>query len=80
MKKPQGPGQRSRYGGCVDDARVCVVAKVERGEIEEVENQDEFSPVEVRADKDHGKSEVEEVVHDEVASHISSGVGVGGIG
>ena len=76
----KGPGQGSRHDGRVDEARVRVVAEVERGEVEEVEDEDDLGPVEVRADEEHDKGEVEEVVHDEVASHAGGGVDVGGVG
>lgn len=50
------------------------MAEVERGQVDEVENENDLSPVEVRADKQHDKSEVEEVVEDEVASNAGSSV------
>jgi hypothetical protein len=70
----ESPGQRSRNNGCVDKSGVRVVAEVERGKIDEVENQNNLSPVEVRADEEHDKGEVEEVVEDEMASDAGGSV------
>lgn len=70
----KGPSQRSRYYRRMNESGICVVAEVERGQVDEVENEDDFSPVEMRADKQHDKSEVEEVVEDEVASNAGSSV------
>ena len=47
----KGPGQRARHGGHVDQARVGVVAEVERRQVEEVDNQNHLGPDEVRAHK-----------------------------
>lgn len=68
------PCQRSRDNGHVDEPWVGVVAEVERAEVEEIENQNDFSPVEVGANKEHDKGEMEQVVHDEVAADASRGV------
>jgi hypothetical protein len=70
----KSPGQRSRNNGRVDKSGVGVVTEVERGKIDEVENQDNLGPVEVRADKEHDKGEVEEVVEDEMASDAGGSV------
>jgi hypothetical protein len=70
----KSPGQRSRNNGRMDKSGVGVVAEVERGKIDEVENQNNLGPVEVRADKEHDKGEVEEVVEDEMASDAGSSV------
>ena len=64
----KGPGQGSGNNRRMDKSRIRVVAEVQGGEVDEVENQDNLSPVEVGADKEHDESEVEEVVEDEVAS------------
>lgn len=45
------------------------MAEIERRKVNEVQDQDDFGPVEVRSDKEHDKGEVEEVVEDEVASN-----------
>lgn len=70
----KSPGQRSRNNRCVNKPGVRVVTEVERGKIDEVENEDNLSPVEVRADKEHDKGEVEEVVEDEMASDAGGSV------
>jgi hypothetical protein len=57
-----------------------MVAEVKRSEVEEVNNQDEFGPVEVRANKEHDECKVEEVVDDEVASHAGSGIDMARVG
>lgn len=68
------PGQRSRHHRRMNESGICVVAEVERGQVDEVENENDLSPVEVRADKQHDKSEVEEVVEDEMASNAGGSV------
>lgn len=70
----KSPGQRSRNNRCVNKPGVRVVTEVERGKIDEVENEDNLSPVEVRADKEHDKGEVEEVVEDEMTSDAGGSV------
>jgi hypothetical protein len=45
------------------------VAEVERGQVEEVDDQDELGPYEVGSDEEHDEAEVEEIVRDEVAPH-----------
>lgn len=50
------------------------MAEVERGEVEEIEDQDDFSPVEVRSDKEHDEGKMEEVVEDEVAANARSSI------
>lgn len=69
------PGKRPRDGRAVDEARVGIVAKIERREVDEVENEDELGPVEVGADKEHDKGKVEEVVEDEVVADAGGSVG-----
>lgn len=70
----KGPGKRARNDWSVDEARVRVVAEVERGEVDEVGNENHLSPSKVRADKEHDKGKVEEVVEDEVATNTGRGV------
>lgn len=74
------PGQRARDDGQMDEARVSVVAEVQRAQVEEVEDEEQLSPVEVRADKEHDEGEVEEVVQNEVASNARRSVHNVGIG
>lgn len=70
----KGPGKRARHNRSVDEARVRVVAEVERGEVDEVGNENHLSPSKVRADKEHYKGKVKEVVEDEVATDTGRGV------
>ena len=49
------------------EARKRAAAEVERQKVEEVNDENELGPVEVRADEEHDKGKVEEVVEDEVA-------------
>lgn len=70
----ESPSKRRRDDGSMDEARVRVVAEVERGEVEEVENDNDLGPGKVRADKEHDKGKVEEVVEDEVATDAGGGV------
>jgi hypothetical protein len=58
----------------VDEPRVCVVSEVKAGQVEKVDDENQLGPVKVRSDKQHDKRKVEEVVHDEVASHTGRGV------
>ena len=68
------PGQRARNNRSVNEARVRVVAEVEGGEVDEVGNENHLRPGKVRADKEHHKGKVEEVVEDEVATNTGSSV------
>lgn len=70
------PGQRSGNDWPVDEARVRVVAEVERRQVGEVNDQDELSPAEVGAHEQHDKGEVQEVVEDEVRSDAGGGVDI----
>ena len=70
----KGPGERARHDGGVDEAWVSVVAEVERAEVDEVQDEENLSPGKVGSSKEHDKGEVEEVVHDEVASTAGSSV------
>lgn len=70
----KSPCQRTGSYRSVDEARIRVVAEVERREIEEVENENNLGPVEMRSDKEHDKGEVKQIVCDEVASHAGGGM------
>lgn len=70
----KGPCQRTGHDGRVDEARVSIVAEVEGAEVEEVEDQNELSPDEMGADKEHDEGEVEEVVEDKVAADARRGM------
>jgi len=73
------PCQWSRNNWDMDESRVRVVAEVERGEVEEVDGQDDLSPDVVAADEQHDERELEEVVDDEVASNTSCCVDIVGV-
>lgn len=70
----KGPGQGCGHNRRMNKPGVRVVAEVKRGEVDEVEHQDNLGPVKVRADKEHDKCEMEEVVEDEVASNAGGSV------
>lgn len=53
-----------------------VVAEVEGGEVEKVDDQDDLGPNEVRSNKQHDECKLEEVVEDEVASDTRSSLDV----
>ena len=80
VQSNKSPCQRSRNNGDVDESWVGVVAEVERGQVEEVDNQDQFSPDIVTADEEHDECKEEEVVDDEVASYTSGCIDIVGIG
>ena len=68
------PGQRTRRNWGVDEARRSVVAEVQRREIHKVEDEHDLGPGKVRANKEHDKSKVEQVVEDKVAANAGSPV------
>lgn len=72
----KSPGQRSGYNRSMDEARVGVVAEGHGGQIEEVDDQDDFGPGKVCAGEEHDEGEVEEVVEDKVRAHGGRGVGL----
>jgi len=55
------------------------VADVQGGQVEEVDDQDDLSPAEMSADKQHDECELQEVVENEVASNTSSSIDIVGI-
>lgn len=74
------PGQWPRNSWDMDESRVGVVAEVEGGQIEEVDNQDELSPEEMAADKQHDKPKLEQVVDYEMASNTSGCIDIVRVG
>lgn len=56
------------------------VTEVERGQVEEVDDQDDLSPDEVGANEQHDEGELEKVVEDEVGADGGGGVDVVGVG
>jgi len=71
------PGQGPTDDGNVDEPRRLGVAEVRRGEIEEIDDQQEFSPPEVAAHPEHDEAEQQQVVRDEVAADVARGLDVG---
>jgi hypothetical protein len=53
-----------------------VVAEVEGGQVEEVDNQNDLGPNKVGANEEHDESEMEEVVENEVASNTGGSLNV----
>ena len=74
------PRQRPRYHWDMDESWVCVVAEVEGGKVEEVDNQDDFSPDVVTTDEEHDERELEEVIDYEMASNTGSCIDIVGVG
>jgi len=64
------PSQRRRDNRDVDESRGGRVAEVEEGEIEQVDDEEKLSLPEKSSDPEHDEAETEEVMQDEMASHI----------
>lgn len=62
VQSNEGPGQRSRRRGDVDEDWVGAVEEVQIQEVEEVDDLNHLSPDEVGADEEHHESEVEQIV------------------
>lgn len=69
VNRDERPRERPGDDGLVDEPRIRRVAEVKRGQVDEVEDDEQLGPAEERADEDHDEGEVEEVVDDEVAPH-----------
>ena len=54
----KGPCQRARHSRQVDEPRIVVVAEVERGEVDKVEDQDYLRPHSVPMDEEQHPDEV----------------------
>lgn len=76
VESNESPGQWSSDGWDVNVSRGSVVAEVEGGKIEEVDDQHNFGPDEVGANPQHNPGELKEVVEDEVASDGRSSIDV----
>lgn len=63
----------------VDEARVSVMAEVERRQVEEVDDQDQLGPNEMGADEEHDEGEVQQVVEDEMTPHTGGSLNIVGI-
>lgn len=62
----ESPCQGTRHHGGVDESRVCMVAEGHGRQVDEVDDENELSPDEVAAGKEHHEGEVKQVVEDEV--------------
>lgn len=79
VKRDEGPGQWSGDDWEVDKAWGGWVTEVERGQVEEVDDQDDLGPNEVGAHEEHDEGELKEVVEDEVGADRGGGVDVVGV-
>jgi len=50
------------------------MSEIEAAKVEEVDDEDDFSPPEMRAYKEHHKGKLQEVVEDEVTSNTSCSI------
>lgn len=74
-------GPRKRHGDhwSVDEARMSRVAEVQAAQVEEVDDQDQFGPDKVGANKEHDEAELQEIVDNEMASDTGSCVDIFGV-
>ena len=79
VKSNECPSQRSGNNWNVDESCVGIMAEVEGRQVEEIDNQNDFSPDEVSTNEEHNESEVQQVVEDEVASDTRCSENVVGI-
>jgi hypothetical protein len=56
------------------------MAEVERGKVEEIDNEENLGEDEVSTDEKHHECKLKEVIEDKVASNSSSCLYVGGVG
>jgi len=80
IESNEGPCQWSRHNRDMDESWVSAVAEIEGRQVDKVDDQDELSPKELGADKEHDKSELQEVVENKVASNTSSCIDIVGVG
>ena len=74
------PRQRRRHDGYVHETRRGGVAKVERGEVEEVDDEGELGPDEVVVHPEQHEDELQTVRDDVVRAQVRGGRGPGGVG
>jgi hypothetical protein len=55
----------------MDKERVIRLAEVQRREVEEIDNEEEFSKPKSGPDPEHQETEVKQVVQDEMASNVA---------
>lgn len=58
----EGPGERGRDSWPMDEAGVCVVAKVAGRQVGKVDNEQQLGPAKVRAHKQHNEGKVEKIM------------------
>jgi hypothetical protein len=75
----KSPGQGSSNNWNVDQSRMSVVTEIQGRQVEEVDNQEHLSPVEMSSNEEHNEAELKEVVENEVASHACSGMDMVGV-
>jgi len=68
----ESPCKWTRYNWNVDESRMCVVAEVKGGQVEEVDDQDDLRPDKMPANKEHDEGKLQEVIEYKVASNTSS--------
>ena len=79
VQSNEGPGKGTRDSWHVDALGVRIMAEVQRREVEEVDDQQDLGPDEVRANEEHDPAKVKQVVEDEVATDRGGRVDRGGI-
>lgn len=79
VQSHEGPGKGTGHSGHVDASGVRIVTEVQRREVDEVDDQQDLGPDEVRANEEHHPAEVKQVVEDEVATDRGSSVDLGRI-
>lgn len=72
----KSPCQRPRNRRDVDESRICVVTEVERGEVEEVDDQHNLGPNIMSTHEQHDPGESQEVVNDEVTTNTCSSIDI----
>jgi len=81
VQSVESPGQWSRDSWDMDQSWVGCMSKVQRREVEEVDNQDQLCDHEMAADEQHDECELKEVVEDKVTSNSSGSLNLcGGLG
>jgi hypothetical protein len=58
-------------------SRLRIVAEVEGGKLEEIDNQNDLREDEVSADEQHDECELKEIVEDKMTSDTSGGLDIG---
>jgi len=80
IQSDESPCQRSGNDWDMDESRVGAMAEVEEGKVEEVDDQDELSPEELGADKEHNECKLQEVVENEMAPDAGSCIDIVEVG